>query len=310
MQMGLTFSIVVPSYQQARFLSKNFESLAQQGVENLEVIVQDGGSTDGSVDIIRKWEKHSWKSFKWESKRDKGQTDAINQGLKKATGDIVSFLNSDDYLLPNALKTVERYFEQNPDLQMLYGKALHVNEDGKTIGEYPTEKWSLSRLLETCLICQPACFWRRKLHDKIGLFDESLNYGMDLDFWLRAGKITEPFYVTETLAASRCHSEAKRFAHVVAMRQETLNIICRHNKGKAPAGWVTGLARAHAEKHLQKSFDSAHQFLFCMEYWRRFLTMLYLIDAKNSPFSWRKLMPPLKNAIESIQDPFANLKNN
>ena len=108
----MKFSIITPSFNQAEFLEQTIKSVVSQKV-NLEYFIQDGGSTDGSVDIIKKYaEKYSFIS--WQSKKDKGQTDALNQGLKKCTGDIIAYLNSDDYYLPDALEKVEKYFESHP----------------------------------------------------------------------------------------------------------------------------------------------------------------------------------------------------
>src|SRR5262249_15618714 len=147
----------------------------------VEYLVLDGGSTDESTTILRSYGSR----FFWLSERDRGQTDAINKGLRRAQGEILAYLNSDDVLLPGAIAAVVAHFQRNPDSDLVYGNAYHIDENDGVLGEYPTAPYDFDRLLQDCCICQPAAFWRRRLIDRVGLFDEELHYAMDYEYWMR-----------------------------------------------------------------------------------------------------------------------------
>src|SRR3990172_9062122 len=131
-------SIVIPSYNKASFIKQTLESIVTQNYPNLEVIIQDGGSTDGSVEIIRKYAQKYPKMISWVSKKDKGQVDAINKGLKKATGEILTFINADDVYEEGAVRTVGEYFYDNPKTLWLAGKGKVINEKGDEISKWVT----------------------------------------------------------------------------------------------------------------------------------------------------------------------------
>lgn len=177
-------SIITPSYNQAQFLEETIRSVLEQGYPNLEYIIIDGGSTDNSVEIIRKYEN---RLAYWVSEPDRGQSHAINKGFQKATGEILSWLNSDDVYLLNTLWIVGRFFANHPEVDVVYGGHLDIDEKGKIFREarpFPFfSRWGL--LSRGGAMCQPATFFRRKVLDKVGYLDESLVYNMDYDFFLR-----------------------------------------------------------------------------------------------------------------------------
>ncbi len=200
------FSIVTPSYNQAAFIAETIESvLSQKGRFEIEYFVMDGGSTDGSVEIIKEYAdrvacgdwpvKCAGVSMFWVSQKDKGQSDAINQGLRRSSGDILSYINSDDRYCPGAFERVADEFANRPDTDFIYG-------DGDVIDEHSNLQWEwLSRpynhsiltsyrfLWNECgnYILQQATFWRKRVLDSIGYFDETFHYAMDLEYWVRAG---------------------------------------------------------------------------------------------------------------------------
>src|SRR5688572_27707049 len=151
-------SIVTPSYNQASYLEQTIQSVLSQDYPRIEYIVIDGASQDGSIDIIKKYEN---RLAYWVSEKDSGQADAVNKGLARASGDILAWLNSDDYYLPNTISGAVRLFEDNPDVIMIYGDMLAVDELDKTINVLKYKQLSLDNLLCFQIIGQPAVFFRR-----------------------------------------------------------------------------------------------------------------------------------------------------
>ncbi|HCC08696.1 TPA: hypothetical protein DEP81_01800 [Candidatus Woesebacteria bacterium] len=207
----MKFSIITPSFNQAAFLEETIKSVISQKVD-LEYFIQDGGSTDGSVDIIKKYTK-KYPYISWQSKNDRGQTDALNQGLKKCTGDIIAYLNSDDYYLPNTLEKVEKYFESNQKKSWLVGDCqvsdpkLSWTFSLKHFWPIGLSSWFL-HVFNT--INQPSVFLRKDLVKKVGEFDEKLNYAFDYDYWLRCQKVAgAPGRLHSPLSVFRIQSNSK-----------------------------------------------------------------------------------------------------
>jgi len=182
-------SIITPSYNQGQFLEETIRSVLLQNYPNLEYIIIDGGSTDNTVDIIKQYEP--WIPY-WVSEPDNGQTHAINKGLTKATGEIIAYLNSDDYYLPGTLFKVAEHFRQFPQTDLLHGICRYVNQEGEKIGEQFGNIQKLEEILDLWDVwwkqrqfVQPEVFWTRRITEKVGLFKEELNYVMDYDYWLR-----------------------------------------------------------------------------------------------------------------------------
>lgn len=225
-------SIITPSFNQAKYLDATLQSVLSQDYRDIELLVFDGGSNDGSVDILK---RQTDERLRWISRKDKGQTDAINQGLYASKGEIVAYLNSDDVYYPDAIRTAADYFLSHPECEILYGEAHHLHEDGSVMEEYYCEPWNYERLLKVCFICQPAVFWRRSVQQRFGFFDETLNYGMDYDYWLRVGKhIPFHFLKGRFLAGSRLHADTKTLSKRVDVHREIFRVVARHAAQSEP----------------------------------------------------------------------------
>jgi glycosyltransferase involved in cell wall biosynthesis len=208
-------SIITPSFNQATFIEATLRSIIEQEYGNLEYIVMDGGSTDGSVDIIK---KYSHRIAYWQSKRDAGQSDAIQRGFERATGDIFGWINSDDLLLPGSLAAVGRYFADHPDIDCVIGGSVLIDGKGAALHDkrgfvlcdYGTQHHFHKLLFWTQSgFHQPAAFWRREAFFAIGGLDTSLHFAFDFDMFLRLAK-RKPFgRLKEFLAAFRLHGESK-----------------------------------------------------------------------------------------------------
>lgn len=207
-----TITVITPSYNQGQFIGQTVESVLSQNYPGLEYIVMDGGSTDDTLTVLKPYTSR----LTLISEPDRGQTDAINKGLHRATGDIVCWLNSDDYFLPNALLTVGRYFAAHPDINWLTADCLIVDESGQLIQQPIRQYKKLLRNLSnhaylglTNAVCQPATFWRRSVHERVGYLNESLHFTMDYDFWLRLAQESPPAVLREPTSAFRIHGQSK-----------------------------------------------------------------------------------------------------
>lgn len=225
MSAPLPISLVTPSLNQARFLAHTLESVLGQRYPALEYTVRDGGSSDGSLEILTSYGDR----VPFVSQRDAGQADAINAGLRDAEGEILGYLNSDDVLLPGALEAVSEEFARDPRLVLVYGRAVYVDREGQRLGPYLTAPFA--RLPEMCGVAQPAAFWRSSVREEIGEFDASLHHAFDYDYWLRIAARYEPcriLYLDRELAAARVHGEAKTVAGWEKAFEETFHVVKRH----------------------------------------------------------------------------------
>ncbi len=204
-------TIVMPTLNQAKYIEDALRSVLEQGYENLECLVFDGGSTDGTLEILKRYEGR----IQWWSEKDRGQADAINKGLRKATGEILGYLNSDDLLEPGALEKVAGYFAHHPEIDLVYGEGYLIKEDGTGKHRFPATEpeFNLWRLIHVWdYILQQSTFWRRRLTERIGYLDESLHFGLDWDYWIRAGKAGKVGYMPEYLGSLREYDSAKSFS--------------------------------------------------------------------------------------------------
>jgi len=225
-------SIVTPSYNQVHFIEQTIQSVLSQKYPNLEFLVIDGGSKDGTVDILRKYETF----LTWVSEPDSGQSNAINKGFKQVTGEIVAFLNSDDMYEPGALSLVGNYFATHPKAMWLTGKCVYIDETGEEIRDiirmyknFWLWRGNYYVLQVLNYISQPATFWRREALQQIGDFDESLQYTMDYDYWLRLGKHYPLHVFDQNLARFRIHCASKSGKAFVEQFEEELRVAARYS---------------------------------------------------------------------------------
>jgi glycosyltransferase involved in cell wall biosynthesis len=227
-------SIITPSFNQGRFIERTIQSVLSQDVPSLEYVVVDGGSTDETVSILKRYGTR----LRWISEPDNGHSDAINKGLSMTSGSIVGWLNSDDIYYPGALRNVVRAFDDHCDVRVLYGRANHIDEQDGYLNEYPTEAYNWERLKETCFISQPAAFLRRSVFQAFGPLDVTLRQSMDYEYWLRLGKAGVPFlYLDALLAATRLHKDAFTVASSVSCHR-ACNDLTRRHLGRTPDSWL------------------------------------------------------------------------
>lgn len=201
-------SIITPSYQQSAFIEETLLSVKGQRYANIEHIVIDGLSTDGTQEILNRYA--SLYNLKWISEKDSGQTEALNKGFRRVTGDIIGWINSDDTYLPGAFNKVMECFACNPDVDWVYGNAYWIDKNGNVMGIYEAKDFDLSRLAyEGMYIPQPTVFVKRELLNSIGCLDEKIYTTMDYDYCLRLGAVGRAKYIPEVLAARRLHEDTK-----------------------------------------------------------------------------------------------------
>jgi glycosyltransferase involved in cell wall biosynthesis len=200
-------SIVTPSFNQGLFLEEAIQSVLNQDYPNLEYIVIDGGSKDGSVDIIKQYDGRI--SF-WVSEEDMGQTDAINKGFERANGDILAWLNSDDTYRPGAIQEAVDYLNDHPEVGMVYGHAFYIDEEGENVAQYPTSRTNYRKLRRgNSTIPQQAAFFRSSVWKMVGPLDPSFYYAMDYDLWIRISAVTPIDYTPRVWANFRLQDSSK-----------------------------------------------------------------------------------------------------
>lgn len=202
-------TIVTPSYNQAEFLESTIQSVLAQDYPNLEYFIVDGGSTDGSLDVIHSYaDQLSW----WISEPDQGQADAINKGLRRARGEVVAWLNSDDLYLPGAIYEAAMALQADPDIGLVFGDAITIDPQGQPLNKLAFADWELSDLMRFRIICQPAVFMRHNALEKAGLLSEDFHLMLDHHLWMRIAGVSQVRHTSKLWAAARHHPAAKNVA--------------------------------------------------------------------------------------------------
>lgn len=228
----MRISLITPSFNHDEFIRRTIDSvLGQAGDFELEYVVLDGGSTDRTKDILQSYGDR----LRWTSEPDGGQVDAINSGLKKATGDVVGWLNSDDVLLPNSVQRVANCFRNNPACEWVHGGCQIIDRDDREIRSWVSRykrrhamQYSRASLLSRNFVSQMTVFWRRHAMDAVGYLDPELPLAFDYDYWLRLSKLGDPIYIDEPQAAFRWYETSKSGANFKQQCLEDEAISKRH----------------------------------------------------------------------------------
>ena len=227
-------SIVVPSYNQAPYLEAALTSVFDQHYANIQLIVIDGGSTDGSLEIIQ---RHAARLAYWQSQPDAGQTDAINQGFARAEGKYLAWLNADDRLLPEAVAEAVEFLEAHPAVGLVYGDADFINGNGAVVGRFAARQTDYRRLLRGYVhVPQQAAFWRRSLWERVGPLDAEFYFAMDYDLWVRLAKVSEIRYHARRWAQFRLHGDSKTMRDDMRAWPEMLKVQAR--EGGRWLSWI------------------------------------------------------------------------
>jgi glycosyltransferase involved in cell wall biosynthesis len=241
--MSLTFSVITPSFNQGQFIERTIQSVLNQPEVDFEYVICDGGSVDGTLGVLKRYQD----LLVWVSEPDDGQADAVNKGLSMTTGNIIAWLNSDDVYYPGSLAKVAAVFEANPEAEVVYGNADWIDGCDNILKSFPTEPWRYDRLKETCFLCQPAVFFRRSLVERYGGLDNTLQYCMDYELWLRYGQHADFYFLPEKLAGSRMYASNKTMGQALAAHAE-INRMLEAKLGVIPANWLLGYALVKVEK--------------------------------------------------------------
>ncbi len=229
-------SIITPSLNQARFIEATIESVLSQDYPRLEYVVIDGGSTDGTLDVLRQYGDR----VQWISEPDRGQSHAINKGFRRARGEILAWLNSDDTYLPGAVSSAVEYLVDHPDCAMVYGDGYLIDEAGLMTRRFPAtgafDLWKLVYVHD--YILQQSAFFRREAVEAVGYLDERLHWGMDWDLFIRIGKRLRVDHLPNPLASLREYGTAKTFSGGTRRLTELVDVMRRHGSRRYPPGRV------------------------------------------------------------------------
>lgn len=233
-------SIIMPSFDQAAFIATSVRSVLSQSYPNLELIVVDGGSTDGTQAVLANLQAQDIR-LRWVSEPDAGPADALNKALRLSRGTIIGWLNSDDLYAPGAVQRTMQSLFAHPDWVMVYGQAEHIDADGRVIERYPTLPPPASKAIfaKGCFICQPTVFFKRTMWLLLGPLDQSLQTAFDFDYWLRAfdafaGRIG---FVDAMQAQSRLHADCITLRMRRTVMMEGMQLLA-HHLGHAPKEWL------------------------------------------------------------------------
>lgn len=227
-------AIVMPCLNSVDYIERSIRSIIEQDYKNIELFIKDAGSTDGTLEIIRHYAKKYPRFIRWISEKDKGQAEAINIGMKKLNGDILTHLNADDVYKVGALRLVAEYFMKNPNVMWAYGKADIINANDKEIRRWITvyknfwlKNYSYNTLLVLNYISQMACFWRKEAAKEVGELDVTQYFVIDYDYWLRLGKKYKAGVINEYLSSFRITHLNKSTIGFVRQFQDEFNVAKR-----------------------------------------------------------------------------------
>ncbi|MBI5281415.1 MAG: glycosyltransferase [Candidatus Solibacter usitatus] len=225
--------MLTPAFRMARFLPEAVDSVLAQDVQCLEYTVLDGGSDDGTVELLRSYGTR----VSWRSEKDAGAADALRRGFAESNGSILGWLNADDILLPGALGSVLAAFQAHPGAVAVYSGGWWVEEDGRRLKPYPVSAEAAAQLGRECLICQPACFFRADAYRACGGIDASLRSAFDYELWMRLSRLGAFLHVPGEWALSRMHASNKSLGNRGEVFREAMEALDRHYD-YVPFQWV------------------------------------------------------------------------
>jgi glycosyltransferase involved in cell wall biosynthesis len=229
-------SVVTPSFNAAEFLEATIRSVLAQDYPRLEYLVMDGGSADGTIEILERYRDR----LEFVSAPDGGAADAINRGFGRARGEILAWLGADDLYLPGAVSAAVAALREDPAAAAVYGEGQWIGAQGEILGRYPTvAPYNAAAFRRECPICQPACFMRREAVEAVGGLDASLHWAFDYDLWIRLSQRHTFRAIPQCLAQSRMHSRNKSLGGKRRMFEECIQLLRRHY-GYVPPQWIYG----------------------------------------------------------------------
>lgn len=220
------FSIITPSFNSMPFIKENIESVKSQCYPNIEHIIIDGGSKDGTIELLKKYPH-----LIWVSEKDNGQSEAINKGFKMSKGEIIGWLNSDDYYNTGAVSLAANYLIENKNIDLIYSDIEVVNEKNQFIRLIKGEPFSIEKFLKRNLIPQPSVFMKKRVIEELKGVNENLNYVMDRELWLRAALFFNLKYIPDKILAKFrfCHG-TKSYENAPEFHLEWINILKEFEK--------------------------------------------------------------------------------
>ncbi|BAS59571.1 family 2 glycosyl transferase [Leptolyngbya boryana NIES-2135] len=278
-----SISVVIPSYNQGQFIGETIQSVIDQQYPNLEILVLDGGSTDNTVEVI---EQYIDRLTYWHSKKDKGQADAINQGMRLSSGEIVCWLNSDDMYLPGTLLEIGQRFRGLTDQNyVIYGDTQFLYEERRPRGARKVQyaaPYDPLMLAYYDYIAQPSAFWTRKLWEETGELDLRYHYVLDWEWFLRAGKIAQFEYVPKLYSIYRIHTSHKSSSGGIRRKQEVLDVV----KTYASEYWID----------LYQEVDR------CYPTFKPWLKRLRKLGIPHQEWLLSQFVPALRSKLQHVQD--------
>jgi len=267
-------SIVTPCLNSKRFIERTIESVLAQDYPRIEYIVMDGGSTDGTLEILERYRGR----LQFFSAPDKGPTDAVNHGFARSHGPIFAWINADDEYLPGAVSTAVRHLEAHPETDVVYGEGIWTDENGKEISRYPTiAPYRADMFEQECGICQPSVFMRREAFAEAGQLNTSRNFCFDYDLWVRMARSSIFLAIPDVLSTSRMHSGSGTLAQRRLVFRDNISLL-REAYDYVPVNWVYG--------YLSFLWDGRDQFFEPL----RYSPVVYLSSlAVGSYYNYRHL---------------------
>lgn len=297
----LRVTIVTPSFQHDAYIEQTLLSVLEQDYPFIEYIVMDGGSTDTTVDILKRYEGR----LKWISEKDAGQADAINKGFALASGDIFGWVNSDDYYAPGAIAQVAQFFSDHPDAAFVYGDVIGLDNKDQQYGVrlHIARRQGIAESDFDVLVnrydflVQPGCFWRASVWREVGELDITLRYTMDYEYWMRIARHHQMHYLPVVLAYERLYGEAKTGSGSLARIEEIEAVARRHGGTGLPYNYRAEAAANYTVSALKHLFTG--KFLLArqqlgrgfrqkapLKTYLRYLIVMLLFGEKSIPTAW------------------------